>query len=45
MLKKLDKKLKAIYYKYKDKNNPLVPVKRIRKYLELEGVLDEDDDN
>jgi hypothetical protein len=45
MLKKLDRKLKAIYYKYKDKKNPPVPVKTIKKYLELEGVLNEDEDN
>ena len=44
MLVKLDKKLKAIYYQYKDKKNPPVPIKKIKKFLELEGVpLDEDD--
>jgi hypothetical protein len=44
MLKKLDKKLKAIYDQYKDQKNPPVPVKKIKKFLELEGVpLDEDE--
>jgi hypothetical protein len=44
MLKILDKKLKDIYYEYKDRKNPPVPVKTIKKYLELEGVpLDEEE--
>jgi len=44
MLKKLDKKLKAIYIKYKDQKNPPVPVKKIKIFLELENVpLDEDE--
>ena len=44
MLVKLDKKLKAIYIQYKDQKNPPVPVKKIKKFLELEGVsLDEDE--
>jgi ribosomal protein L21 len=44
MVMKFDRKLKVIYYKYRNKKNPPVPVKKIKKYLELEGVLDEDDD-
>lgn len=44
MLPKLDKKLKAIHNQYKDQKNPLVQVKKIKKFLELEGVpLDEDE--
>ena len=44
MLKKLDKKLKAIYDQYKDQKNPPVPVKKIKKFLELEGIqLDEEE--
>ena len=44
MLRILDKKLKAIYYQYKDQKNPPVPVKKIKKFLELEGVpLDEEE--
>ena len=31
MLKKLDKKLKAIYDKYKDQKNPPVPIKKNQK--------------
>ncbi len=44
MLVKLDKKLKAIYYENKDKKNPKVPLKTIKKFLEIEGIpLDEDE--
>lgn len=39
MLKTLDKKLKTIYEEHKNDTNPSVPVKTIRKYLELEGVF------
>jgi hypothetical protein len=44
MLKRFDRKLKAIYYRYKDKKNPPVPVKKIKKYLELEGIKLDDED-
>jgi len=37
-------KLKDIYQTYKDHENPPVPVKKIREYLELSGVSLEDDD-
>ena len=38
-----DDKLKEIYKTYKDHDNPPVPVKKIKEYLELSGVsLDED---
>lgn len=40
MLKSLDEKLKIIYDEHKNDTNPPVPVKTIRKYLELEGVLE-----
>ncbi len=44
MLRKLDKKLKAIYNQYKDQKNPPVPINTIKKYLELEGIpLDEEE--
>jgi hypothetical protein len=44
MLKRLDQKLKVIYYKHKDEKNPPVPIKTIKKYLELEGIdLDNED--
>jgi hypothetical protein len=36
--------LKAIYNQYKDKKNPPVTVKTIKKFLKLEGIpLDEND--
>lgn len=44
MLRKLDKKLKAIYNQYKNQKNPPVPVKTIKKQLELEGVKMDDED-
>jgi len=38
----LNDKLKDIYLTYRDQDNPPVPLKAIREYLELEGVeLDE----
>lgn len=40
MLKSLDEKLKTIYNEHKNDTNPPVPVKTIKKYLELEGVFD-----
>jgi hypothetical protein len=39
-----DRKLKAIYYEHKDEKNPKIPLKTIKKYLELEGVLDKDEE-
>ena len=38
MLKRLDKKLKIIYNKHKNDKNPTVPVNTIKKYLKLEGI-------
>ncbi len=38
-----DQKLKAIYYEHKDEKNPKVPLKTIKKYLELEGIEVDDD--
>jgi len=36
-------RLKEVYKTYKNHNNPPVPIKRIKEYLELSGVtLDED---
>ena len=35
----LNEKLKDIYQTYKDHENPPVPVKKIREYLKLSGVL------
>jgi hypothetical protein len=43
MLKKFDKKLKKVYFDYKDKNDSNVPIKKIRRFLEIEGVLNEKD--
>lgn len=37
-------KLKDIYHEYKDDENPPVPVKDIREFLELSGIPIEDDD-
>jgi|GEM_PF-2240432 len=37
----LSKKLKKIYYRYKDKKNPPVPIRKIKKCLEFEGILDD----
>ena len=44
LLKKLEEELKEFYYKNKEKKNPSVNTKKVKKFLELEGVLDEDDD-
>jgi hypothetical protein len=41
MVKSFDEKLKTIYDEHKNDTNPPVPVKTIRKYLELEGVFDD----
>ncbi len=42
----LNEKLKDIYMTYRDHENPPVPLKAIREYLELEGVeLDESENN
>ncbi len=35
----LSRKLKKIYYRYKDEKNPPVPIKKIKKCLEFEGIL------
>jgi hypothetical protein len=35
----LNEKLKDIYHTYKDHENPPVPVKKIKEYLKLSGVL------
>lgn len=35
---KLNKKLIDIYNTYKDHENPPVPLKTIKEYLELEGI-------
>ena len=37
-------KLKTIYKTYKDDENPPVPIKEIKEYLELSGVELEEDD-
>ena len=39
----LNEKLKDIYMTYKDHKNPPVPIGTIKEYLELEGVLLEDE--
>ena len=43
LLKKLDEELKEFYNENKEKKNPSVHTKKVKKFLELEGVLDEDD--
>ena len=44
MLRKLDKKLKAIYNQYKDQKKSTSTKNTIKKYLELEGIpLDEEE--
>ena len=45
MLTLFDRKLKAIYYEHKDEKNPKVPLKTIKKYLELEGIKLDDEDH
>lgn len=44
MSNSLNEKLKDIYKTYKDYENPPVPVKKIREYLELSGVNLEEGD-
>jgi len=40
-----DDRLKKVYNTYKNHNNPPVPIKKIKEYLELSGIsLDEDED-
>lgn len=45
VLSNLNKKLKDIYFTYKDHPNPPVPLKTIKKFLEDEGIyLGEEND-
>jgi len=39
MLRKLDKKLKAIYYQYKDQKNPPVPVKTDKELYNTQNAF------
>lgn len=44
LLKKLDEELKEFYNENKEKKNPSVHTKKVKKFLELEGVSLEEDD-
>ena len=40
----LNEKLLDIYITYKDNENPPVPIETIKEYLELEGVLTDENE-
>ena len=40
----LNEKLLDIYITYKDNENPPVPIETIKEYLELEGVLSDENE-